>query len=190
MAKGRSKNREDDFGKVRTRRNRGYLRKRYWLLGSFVVLVAAILIGLPIAASNRGLIVSTANKYAGISPIRIDMDSVQVGWFSPLHVRGLRLIDERGADLVKVSEIETELGLWRLATDYMNLRTLTVRGIDVQVDVQPGTTSIEEALRPLIGSSAAPAPSVPTNDSTNPTPLHQEGYVLRRQLSQRGIRST
>ena len=138
---------ETGFSKpARTRR----FKKRYLLLGSLAGLVLAVGIGVPFALHNREFVVSTINRNAGIAPMRVDLEAIEGGWLSPIKVHGLRLIDDKGAELVKVAEIETELNLVRLATNYMNLRTITIRGAEATVDVQPGTTNIEEALRPFL----------------------------------------
>ena len=165
MARERSADRVDDFGKVPAKRKPGLFRKRNLFLGLLVLLASTVGIGGPMALSNRELVVSTANRYAGIAPFRIDVQSISVGWFSPLTVRGLRLIDQAGADLIKVADINTELGLFRLARNHQALGTVTIRGAEMLIDVQPGTTSLEEALRPLLGkaSTGGDATSVPAS---------------------------
>ena len=141
-----------------TRRRR--FKKRHILLVAFLFFMAAIGFGVPFALQNRDLVVSTVNRNAGIAPMRIDIASIEGGWLRSIRVRGFRLIDDKGAELIKVAEIETELNLIRLATNYKNLGTITIRGAEADVDVQPGTTNIEEALKPLF------SPSNPSNATT------------------------
>ncbi len=124
-------------------------------VSSLIVILFSLFFGLPIALQNRGLIVTFLNRNAGLAPIRIDLSAIEVGWIRPIKLRGVRLIDEHGAELIKVSELETELTLWRLVTDMRNLRTMTVRGVEVQLDVQPGTTNIEQALKPFLANDPA-----------------------------------
>ena len=128
-------------------------KKRHILLGGFLLFLFAILVGVPYALQNRDLVLSTINRNAGIAPMRIDLESIEGGWLRSIKVRGLRLIDDKGAELVKVGEIETELNLIRLATNYRNLGTITIRGAEAVIDVQPGTTNVEEAIKPLLTSS-------------------------------------
>ncbi len=161
MAKERSVDRVEDFGKRQTKQPRGLFRKRNIFLGFLLILAAAVGIGGPMTLSNRELVVSMANRYAGIAPFRIDLESISIGWLSPLRVRGLRLIDQAGQDLVKVADFDTELGLMQLARNYQALGTVTIRGAQMQIDVQPGTTSVEEALKPLLGKPSPTA--IPVN---------------------------
>ena len=155
MARERSTDTVDDFGKRPAKRSKGLFRKRNLFLGFLVIVTACLGIGGPMALSNRELVLSVVNRYASIAPFRIDMESIAVGWINPLKIRGLRLIDQSGADLVKIAEIDTELGLFRLTRNYQALGTVTIRGAQMHVDVQPGTTSVEEALKPLLGQSSS-----------------------------------
>jgi len=140
-------------------------KKRHILLGGFLLFLLAIAVGVPYALQNRELVVSMINRNAGIAPIRIDLTSIEGGWLRSIKVRGLRLIDDKGAELVKVGEIETELNLVSVALNYKKLGTITIRGAEAVVDVQPGTTNIEEAIRPLL----APSPANAESKTTPPT---------------------
>ena len=142
---------KDETGFSKPARARRF-KKRYILLFGMLGLILAVAVGVPFALHNRDFVVSTINRNAGIAPIRVDLTSIEGGWLSPIKVHGLRLIDDKGAELVKVAEIETELNLLGLVTNYMNLRTITIRGAEATIDVQPGTTNIEEALRPFLAS--------------------------------------
>ncbi len=150
---------DKDFGK-RTHRRR-FRFVRVGLIG-LVLLLAIIGLGVPLVLQNRNLAVSMINRYGGLAPMHVDLNRIEVGWLQPVKVHGLRLIDDQGANLVQVSEIETELTLLSLLSNYQNLRTITVRGAEIHVDVQPGTTNIEEALKPFLAST-------PPTDATDPT---------------------
>jgi len=143
-------------------------KRRKILLGMFLALIVAIIVGVPIAIQNRELVVSLINRNAGIAPMRIDLTSIEGGWLRSIKVRGLRLVDDKGSELVKVAEIETELNLIRLATNYKNLGTITIRGAEAVVDVQPGTTNLEEAIKPLLVSSK-PTTATNTTNTTAPS---------------------
>ena len=153
-----------------TKRKR--FKKRHVLLGMFLVLIAAIIVGVPIALQNRDLVVSLINRNAGIAPMRIDLTSIEGGWLRSIKVLGLRLVDDKGSELVKVAEIETELNLIRLATNYKKLGTITIRGAVAVVDVQPGTTNIEEAIKPLLISNRS------TTASTSATPPPSTAFSM------------
>lgn len=150
-----SREKENGFSKRPRRRIR--IRK-VLLLGLIAVLLAGFF-GIPMLVQNRGLAVSMINRYAGLQPMRVDLAEIQAGWFRPFRIRGFQLSDEQGAELAKIDEIETELSLFNVITNYSDLKTITVRGASVQLDVQPGTTNLEKAFRPFISPTAAPTES-------------------------------
>jgi hypothetical protein len=117
-------------------------------------MVAAIGIGAPLALSNRKLVVAAVNRLAGISPFRFELEGIGVGWWQPLKMAGLRLIDGNGMELVRLAELETERGLWGVVTDYRNLGVISIRGASMQVKIEPGTSSLEEALKPWLSPSS------------------------------------
>ncbi len=142
-------------------------KKRYVLFGGFILVFAAIIFGVPYALQNRDIVVAMINRNAGIAPMRIDLASIEGGWLRSIKVRGLRLIDDKGAELVKVGEIETELNLISVGINYKNLGTITIRGAEAVLDVQPGTTNIEEAIRPLL-YPANPSAAQTQTPASNP----------------------
>ena len=145
-------------------------KKRHILLGMCILALAAIIIGVPFALQNRELVVSMINRNAGIAPMRIDLTNIEGGWLRPIKVHGLRLIDDKSSELIKVAEIETELNLISLATNYKRLGTITIRGAETVLDVQPGTTNIEEAFKPLLSSTSSSKDSkAPSATSSLPT---------------------
>ncbi|MEQ1826120.1 MAG: hypothetical protein ABL921_09240 [Pirellula sp.] len=149
--------RVDETGFEKPQSSRRRFRKRWIALGCVAVLFCLIVLGIPWLLQNREIVVSAINRNAGIAPMRIDLASVEGGWLRPIKVRDLRLIDEKGAELIKVAEIETELNLIGLATNFRNLGTITIRGAEAVVDVQPGTTNIEEAIKPLLAGQSTPS---------------------------------
>jgi translocation and assembly module TamB len=159
---------DEEFSKPRPVRKKGLFRLRNLFMAFLILLIVGVGIGGPMAVSNRGLVVSLANKYAGIAPFRIDLQSISVGWMQSLRIQGLRLIDQAGVDLVKIDEIETQRGMWSIARNYHDLGLVTIRGAAMQIDIQPGTTSIEEALKPLMSmpTTTEAAPQQPTATST------------------------
>lgn len=168
-----SRNVDDAFTK-RPRRKIRFLRIA--LIG-FLLLVAGIGIGVPMVLQNRGLMVSLINRYAGLEPMHVDLERIEIGWFKPFKLQGLKLIDDQGAELVNVTEIETELGLFALMLDYQNLRTITVRGANANVEVQPGTTNIEEALKPFLNAPGTDPEKTPDSASGSSFALNLQGRI-------------
>jgi translocation and assembly module TamB len=162
---------EEEFAKPRSARKKGLFRLRNLFVAMVLLVIVGGGIGAPMAVSNRGLVVSLANKYAGIAPFRIDLQSISVGWMKSLRIQGLRLIDQAGTDLVKIDEIETQRGMWSLARNYNDLGLLTIRGAAMRIDIQPGTTSIEEALKPLMANLSRNETASNTTTTANATKM-------------------
>ncbi len=127
---------DEEYAKPRTVRKKGLFRLRNLFMAFLLLLILGVGIGAPMAVSNRELVVSLANKYAGIAPFRMDLQSISIGWMQSLRIQGLRLIDQAGIELVKIDEIETQRGMWSLVRNYNDLGLVTIRGAAMQVDVQ------------------------------------------------------
>ncbi len=125
-------------------------RMRYWFVGFLLMLAAAALWGVPAAVQNRTIFLWSVNTFAGIDPLRVDVSTIEAGWFRPVQLQGLSVIDGNGSKIVSIQRVETENGLWDWIRDYSNLKTITLRDVETAMDVQPGTTTLEEALRPLL----------------------------------------
>lgn len=159
---------DNGFERPRSRRLRDRIRRRYVLVAMLLLLVLVPVVAVPMALHNRDLVVGVINRNAGISPMRIDLASMEGGWLRPLKIRGLKLIDDRGAELVQVGSVDTELNLLSLLTSPRNLGTITIRDTQVLLDVQPGTTNIEEAIKPLLVGSTS-SEKISTGTATAPS---------------------
>ncbi|MFN7733649.1 MAG: hypothetical protein ACK5OB_17260 [Pirellula sp.] len=160
-----TRNRDSNYTKVKSR------RFKVWQIALAVLatLMVAVFVAVPLVIQNRGLVVRLINQNAGLAPMRVDLAGISGGWFRPFKVQGLRLIDDRGAELVQIAEVETELTLVSLITNYRNLRTITVRNAEVHLDVQPGTTNIEEAIKPWLAQSTPASAAKPAASGPNMT---------------------
>ncbi len=155
---------ETGFQKRRTLR----WKKRHLIIAGLLILLGLGLFAVPTLIQNRDLAIGMINRNAGLAPMRIDLEALEIGWLRPAKIHGLRLIDDRGAELVQVGEIETELSLLSLAWNYRNLRTITIRDAQVLLDVQPGTTNLEEAIKPLLyGASRSSEITTTSSASTS-----------------------
>jgi translocation and assembly module TamB len=123
-------------------------KRRHSVAVALMGFVLALFFAVPWLLQNRDFAVSMINRYAGIGPMRVDLKGIQVGWFRPIILDGLRLVDDRGADLIRVGEVRTQLSLFSLITNCKRLGTIEIRDAAIALDVQPGTTNIEEAFKP------------------------------------------
>lgn len=133
---------------ARHRPQRRRWKKRYVLLGIALVGCFLVAVGIPFAASQRSWVLYGVNHYGGLAPLRVDLDSVAVRWFSPIEVRGLRVIDGQGATLASIGSVQTSNGLFALATNQSDLGTISLHDASIDIEVQPGSSNLEQALSP------------------------------------------
>lgn len=139
-------------GKRRTKRR--YKVLLFLVLACFVALLAA-----PSVLTSRSVLLPLVDKYAGIAPLKVDFTRVSAGWFSNVGVEGLRITDGQGKDVAKVGSIQTEKSLLGWMTSSQNIGTVRISDVEVDVAVAGGTTSIEQAVEPLLTGQPAPEPS-------------------------------
>jgi hypothetical protein len=92
-------------------------RKRRWLRALIVVLaiIMVLIAALPTLVSwglGQGLIRSAINKSINGT---VAIDTLSVGWFSPLKMHGFTITDRSGAEAVKLN-VDVTPGLFKLAT--------------------------------------------------------------------------
>lgn len=150
------------LAKDRPTRKRGRW-KRWFAIGGLVT-VGVLAAAPSILLQQRSWLVGQINKRSGLAPIQIDLGPLSGGWIQPLKAQEIRLVDDRGTELVKIGSVDTELTLLSLIANYRNLRTITLSDVAVVVDVHPGTTSLEEAIKPLLNSGTSS--SAPSDSST------------------------
>ena len=157
-----------DTGMAKPHKNRGFSSRNKWFRIAGIsagVLASVAAIAPTILLQQRGWLVEQINRQSGLAPMRVEIEGLRGGWLQSFGLQGLRLIDDRGAELVKVGSVDTELNLFSVMTNLRNLGTITVRDAALVVDVQPGTTNIEEAIKPLMKSNGEPSQ---TTTSTSP----------------------
>ena len=140
---------EDDVphGKAARRRR---LKRRY-VAGMVFMLVAFVaVVILPTVATSRAVLLPLIDTYAGIAPLKVDFARISAGWFAPVGVEGLQVVDGQGNSVVKVGTITTEKGLLSWMVSSQNLGTIRISHVEVDVAVAEGTTSLEQALQPLL----------------------------------------
>ena len=149
---------DDEMPGTRSRSKRRFKRRtKIFLLlviAGFVMVAAA-----PSLLTSRSVLLPLIDKYAGIAPLKVDFTRVSAGWFSQVGIEGLRVIDGQGNDVAKVGSIQTEKSLLSWMLSSQNLGTVRISDVEVDVAVSGGTTSIEQAVAPLMTGEAAPAPA-------------------------------
>ncbi|MFN6400671.1 MAG: hypothetical protein ACK449_12305 [Planctomycetota bacterium] len=138
------------FAKDRSIRKRSKWKR--WLAVSGAITIGAIAAAPTVLLQQRAWLISQINRNSGLAPIQIDIGPLRGGWIQPFSAQGIRLVDDRGSEIVKIGSLDTELTLFSLVSNYRRLGTITLRDVAMAVDVHPGTTSLEEAIKPLMQS--------------------------------------
>ena len=155
MVRHRQRN-ESEFARPARRRRRGKFKYLAgFLLLSGVVLVAA----LPTLLVRRSVLLPLVDRFAGLAPLRIDLESVKAGWFRPLELQGLQVLDGQGRLLAKVGHIQTAKGLWSWLRSSTAVGHIRISRIESAIAASGGTTNIEQALQPILDQYAAQEPT-------------------------------
>lgn len=169
---------EEDFRRSPSSRNKRRFKRRY-VLGMFFCVVSFALLGIaPSIATSRAILIPLIDQYAGITPLRVDFTRVSAGWFSPVSIEGLQIVDSQGQAVAKVGTVQTEKGLlsWMLSSQSLGL----VRISDVEIDlaVAGGTTNLEQAIAPLVNAEQ-PVEVAPNTAYTGSIELTNARIMLR-----------
>ncbi|ELP33442.1 AsmA family protein [Rhodopirellula baltica] len=149
--------------RTRSRRQGRMQRKRTLVL---VLLVFAILgIGaFPSLVSHspmgRSLLVRTLDAY----DLDANVDSMQIGWLTPLQIRGLHLVGRTGGSEITVDDLQTSISLsnlWSGDPQAGQFGEVLVRGVQLSCTVDNGTTSIEQDLAKLLAPTGEPSSFIP-----------------------------
>lgn len=80
------------------------------------------------------------------------VESVRVGWITPLRVDGLELTGRKAGSHLSVERIDTAINLLQCMRGLSDLGELSIRGVVAEVTVSEGTSSIEQDLAVLLES--------------------------------------
>ena len=172
MARSNNRNASDsEYAEYAVARPRGKRRGKLKYFFGFALLAATLLLVLlPMIVARRSVLVPLIDRFAGIAPLKVDLEGVQAGWFTPITATGLQLFDGDGRLLAKVALVETEKGLWSWIRSWSELGTIRVSGVEAAISASGGTTNLEQALQPILDQYASESPTeVDTSSSTLPT---------------------
>ncbi|MCA9193160.1 MAG: hypothetical protein KDB03_15410 [Planctomycetales bacterium] len=116
-----------------------------------------------------GFVTSAINRFSGVTPLRIELDSLSVGWLSPVRLSGLRLIDDQLQPVVSIRSIETQKALLGWITSSSQLGTLRIEGLETAIEVHDGTTNLEENLATIIAQNLDTPEPTDTTSAPPPT---------------------
>ncbi|MEL7266893.1 MAG: hypothetical protein AAFP69_19070, partial [Planctomycetota bacterium] len=75
-----------------------------------------------------------------------DAQSIQIGWITPLRVRGLHLIGNSNQSEVHLQQLSSDQTLLGILRDTGNLGDLQIADLTIQCVVSPGSSSFEQDL--------------------------------------------
>jgi len=151
---------------VRLPARRRRWRSRLIVAAALVILLVLLIPYVGSTGPVRRYVVSKVNgQLAG----RFQAEGLSLSWLGPCEVRGVKLSDKDGREVLTAEKVTLAPGLWHMLTSWQDLESVDVTSAHVLVSVGPDwRISLVEALgRP---KPAAPPPPVVTLPPTIPTP--------------------
>jgi len=159
-------------------------RRRLKAVLIVVILLLLLIVGLsPTLLSTKAgtsLIVSMINK--GIRG-KAEIGDLSLSWSGPIRVKGFRLLDASGGEVLKINRLAVEIGVWRAIRARERFRQVTIESPRVVLyEQKDGSFSLFEALQP---KRAKPKPEKPKPKERPPEP---KGKISLRNGSVRVVR--
>ncbi|MEM6364684.1 MAG: hypothetical protein AAF745_09675, partial [Planctomycetota bacterium] len=153
------KNTLDDLDRLeqaKTRKRRQNRARRAYRTGLLAFgVVALLIIGGPSLISRLGIARSILTSQAEQYDLIAEAESIDVGWITPLSVRGLTIVGASRQTHFSVSQIDTTLTLTDLIwLDPATLGEVTIRGVKVDGVVRAGGSSIEDDMSIWLSSES------------------------------------
>ncbi|WP_425615498.1 hypothetical protein NA78x_005419 [Anatilimnocola sp. NA78] len=124
------------------------------LLGVLVFFLPAIISQQPVWKAGLGFAAPELKE-------RIQIDSLSLGWFSELRIKGLILKDDKGQVLAQVAEVASVKRLYDLALNSSELGKFRVTDPKALVVLRADGSNWEDFLKLLPQSEPDPTPSAP-----------------------------
>ncbi len=163
------------------RRERRSHRRHLYLL-SVLALIAAVVIVAPSLISHssigRGLVARTIGSYG----LDATVDSMRIGWVTPLRITGLTVQGEAGSS-ISVQQFDLDMTITDLIrSSFGDLGQVTARGIDLACTMRDGRCSLEDDLSLLWEpgqQQTSPSGSIKLQDITVSVSDESSGEVWR-----------
>ncbi|WP_145391245.1 translocation/assembly module TamB domain-containing protein [Stieleria neptunia] len=141
----------------RSNRSRRYYRMLLLALGFLALLALAAPSLVSHTGVARSMLASSAQAYGWTA----SADSIDVGWITPLSIRGLELVGPSGETVIQIDRADTALTVMELLRlDPAAVGEVSLRGVGLACSVDEGGSSIESDLAPLLEPSDQPASQV------------------------------
>ena len=138
-----------------TRRRRWNRSRRYYrMLLLTAGLVALLVLAAPSIISHTGIARSMLASSASTYGWDASAESIDVGWITPLSIRGLQLTGRSGDTDIQIERADTALTITNLINfDPEHLGEVSLRGVTLACTVNEGYSSIEADLADLLQPS-------------------------------------
>lgn len=81
----------------------------------------------------------------------VSMKSMSVGWFAPLEIEGLRVLDAQGLPLFEAERIAGDRSIIDFAKDYTEVGSIVVTAPVVHLSLRPDGSNFEDTIAKLAG---------------------------------------
>lgn len=135
--------------RTRQRRETRWRRQRS-ILVAIALFVVLFVLAAPSIISHSPLAHSILEQAAADAGWQVEAESVQMGWITPLRMTGVRLNGNTAGTAIVVQDCQTSLTLrelWSGRPQDGQFGEVTLRGVDVAVEVDDRWTSIEADLQ-------------------------------------------
>lgn len=145
----------------KTRRRRlDRLKRRRVYVCIIAMILAMLVLAAPSLVSHSSIGRSLLTQAAGDYGLDTSVDSVRIGWLTPLRITGLRIKGESGESDVSIGQLDMDLTVTDLLSKSASqLGSAIVRDIQVHCVMRDGVCSLESDLAKLLDQPS-------TDDST------------------------
>ena len=143
----------------------------FWCITLLAVVLILILLA-PTLLTQTSLRDYVIAKVVPPETAIVSMKSMNVGWFAPLKIEGLRVLDAQGLPLVEVAEVEGDRTLLDLAQDYTDIGDVVVKSPTVHLQLRPDGSNLEDTIAKLSGSDDSEEEPAATSGSSASIAAH------------------
>jgi translocation and assembly module TamB len=121
-------------------------RRWTWRLGLFLIVMAVLAWFLPAIVVNTPMLGWIVRKASGGLKCSISIQSVSLGWLSPITVKGIAIRDEQNHVMFEVEKISSDKSLLAILRNYTQLGQFRVEKPAVTLVLREGGSNVEDLL--------------------------------------------
>ncbi len=144
------KDSEPDYRQRLRSRKRKKTRKQRWILWG-LGLTLVILYFLPAIVGATSLKNSIVKQSLGNFSGTVEIQSMSLGWFSPIRIENMKALDSSGQPLLEVASVTTSKRLFRFLFDN-NYGEFNINSPVAYVSLRPDGSNLEDAIAEITAS--------------------------------------